>query len=524
MRKAKFMSKGVCGLIVFMILAIVLIPGTGQQVSASPHIIQVPNDHDTIQSAVDAASSGDTILVGDGTYTENVVVDKALTIQSENGAGSTTVQAARPDLDVFRVTSNNTNIVGFTVQGATENERAGICFEGNNSNNLADCSASANVVSGNAYGICLYYCNTSSLVGNTVNSNMSGILVARSTHNTLTDNTADLNTHSGIAIFSSFHNTLTDNTADLNHDGINICDSSDNTLNGNTVGSNIDNGILISYSPSNTFNGNTSLNNNTGIYLRFPSASNLFHRNSFVNNNQNAFVMLNNSTNSWDNGYPSGGNYWSDYSGPDQYSGPNQDQPGSDGIGDTPYSIPGCSDQDSYPFTEPGAIVNKRPTASFDWSPKSPVVGQEVEFDASDSIDPDGDIVSYMWDFDDGSTAFGQVVNHTYSIAQDYTVTLTVKDNKGAVATTDHMFSASLMEGDVNQDGYVTLKDSTLIKKWLAGKLKLDQNQLICANTFDDGDVTLKDSTLIKKWLANPSTLLWEPQADGGMLPPLQKP
>ena len=41
--------------------------------------------------------------------------------------------------------------------------------------------------------------------------------------------------------------------------------------------------------------------------------------------------------NDWDNGYPSGGNYWSVYSGVDNNHGINQDIPGSDGIGDTPH-------------------------------------------------------------------------------------------------------------------------------------------------------------------------------------------
>jgi hypothetical protein len=41
----------------------------------------------------------------------------------------------------------------------------------------------------------------------------------------------------------------------------------------------------------------------------------------------------------WDNGYPSGGNYWSDYTGTDNYSGPSQNIPGSDGIGDVNYTI-----------------------------------------------------------------------------------------------------------------------------------------------------------------------------------------
>jgi hypothetical protein len=54
----------------------------------------------------------------------------------------------------------------------------------------------------------------------------------------------------------------------------------------------------------------------------------------------------------WDNGYPSGGNYWSNYDGTDSYSGPCQNVTGSDGVGDTPYVIDG-SNQDNYPLMTP---------------------------------------------------------------------------------------------------------------------------------------------------------------------------
>ncbi|RLI64672.1 MAG: hypothetical protein DRO67_03850, partial [Candidatus Asgardarchaeum californiense] len=59
------------------------------------------------------------------------------------------------------------------------------------------------------------------------------------------------------------------------------------------------------------------------------------------------------STNTYDNGYPSGGNYWDDYTGEDNFSGPNQNISGPDGIGDTPYLIPGGSNQDRYPLMHP---------------------------------------------------------------------------------------------------------------------------------------------------------------------------
>jgi len=59
--------------------------------------------------------------------------------------------------------------------------------------------------------------------------------------------------------------------------------------------------------------------------------------------------MSSDSVNVWDNGYSSGGNYWSDYNGTDLYSGPYQNVTGSDGIGDTPY-VMNANNLDNYPL------------------------------------------------------------------------------------------------------------------------------------------------------------------------------
>jgi PKD repeat protein len=71
------------------------------------------------------------------------------------------------------------------------------------------------------------------------------------------------------------------------------------------------------------------------------------------------------------------------------------------------------------------------PIASFTFSPERPRVGEEMTFHASSSSDPDGEIVSYQWDFGDGNSASGQLVTHTYSEPGLYTVTLNVTDNDG---------------------------------------------------------------------------------------------
>ena len=83
---------------------------------------------------------------------------------------------------------------------------------------------------------------------------------------------------------------------------------------------------------------------------------------------------------------------------------------------------------------EKGISVNAPPSASFAFSPPEPQAGEEVAFDASGSMDPDGKIVRYSWDFGDGGTAEGIEVKHVFEKSGSYTVTLTVTDDDGAKA------------------------------------------------------------------------------------------
>jgi PKD repeat protein len=83
--------------------------------------------------------------------------------------------------------------------------------------------------------------------------------------------------------------------------------------------------------------------------------------------------------------------------------------------------------------------VPRPPSASFSYTPPSPDVGQQVEFDGSGSSDPDGgSIQSYSWDFDgDGSAdASGQQPSHTYERAGTYQVELAVTNDEGQTAST----------------------------------------------------------------------------------------
>ena len=88
-----------------------------------------------------------------------------------------------------------------------------------------------------------------------------------------------------------------------------------------------------------------------GIYIHYCNStkselSNYVYHNNFINN---TYQANDSCSNYWDNGYPSGGNYWSDFDEPSEGAYDNN----TDGIVDTPYAIPGGSNVDNYPFISP---------------------------------------------------------------------------------------------------------------------------------------------------------------------------
>jgi len=155
----------------------------------------------------------------------------------------------------------------------------------------------------------------------------------------------------GIATNNASNNLIQNNTIYSNNLGIHLdWSSNDNNILSNNITSCNQGIALRNTATNNQIANNTISNNNHGIYVEF-SHNNLFHHNSLINNANQAY---DDGVNSWDNGYPSGGNYWSDYTGSDYYDGTNQDILGSDGIGDAPYYIQGGTGaKDEYPLMSP---------------------------------------------------------------------------------------------------------------------------------------------------------------------------
>jgi len=130
-----------------------------------------------------------------------------------------------------------------------------------------------------------------------------------------------------------------------NYDGIYLVFSSDNTVSGNNMTSNSDGIYFVGVSNSTLSGNSVKQSSSDGVFIR-GSSSNTFSHNDFVNNLQQ--VKSDGSPNTWDNEYPSGGNYWSDY----RTRYPSASENDSSAIWNTPYVID-SNNTDRYPLMGP---------------------------------------------------------------------------------------------------------------------------------------------------------------------------
>jgi parallel beta-helix repeat protein len=216
-----------------------------------------------------------------------------------------------------------------------------------------------NIISNNWMGVRIYDSLNNTIKNNNISDNYNhGTFLSYSSGNNIQDNYLSNNGKLGIGNglhlhYSSYNAILNNDIWNNNYRGIYLFWSNSNEMRYNRIYSNLYDGIYITQSSDNKIrNNNISLNgylgNYPGVNLTSSTQNNRIFHNTLIENANQAFDATNNS-NQWDDGYPSGGNYWSDYSGVDEKRGENQDVPGSDGIGDDPYAIDNNS-RDNYPL------------------------------------------------------------------------------------------------------------------------------------------------------------------------------
>ena len=292
-----------------------------KSVKASSKTIVVPDDYPTIESAITNANDGDTIFVKKGTYVENPVINKSISLVGED-RDATVIDVTAG----LKVEKDNVTITGLTI------------FDG-----YEGISISAN------------YCN---IIRNKITDAQHGIVLHSSENNSISVNIfKSIGLGAAIELWYSNNNLVNNNYIDSCTEGIQLrSGSSDNTVKENIITNCQDVAVRLlgGYSPprwydpsDNTIMGNNISNSGCGTTI-YGSNRNIISNNNYVNNtfqfSANEDYLLTWGGNVSVNTIKE--NYWSDYSGKDA---------NGDGIGDIPYIID-ANNIDHYPLMKPVAI------------------------------------------------------------------------------------------------------------------------------------------------------------------------
>jgi len=203
----------------------------------------------------------------------------------------------------------------------------------------------------NFQGLLMAYTKNTKIQNSSISNNDFGVYLIESSGNNFCGNNVTNNRNYGVWLhFGSFNNSIAVNDIKGSYSGVVLSSSHENSVAGNNVKNN-EVGVYLHYSSYNSVFGNNVTNNTYSFFIDY-SFDNMIYHNNFINNLNKPHPFQSGCTNTWDDGYPSGGNYWSDYTDVDLYSGPYQNETGSDGIWDHPYVID-ANNTDRYPLVNP---------------------------------------------------------------------------------------------------------------------------------------------------------------------------
>jgi nitrous oxidase accessory protein len=380
-------------------------PNQGTSLYSLASVIIVPDDHLTIQEAINAANEGDTIVVRNGTYFEHVVVNKSLSIVGEgeditfiDGGGSGTVievlHTSNTSLRDFTVRNGkiglaitevlHTRMRSITMIGSQYNFRFIEASEPVRSYPDIDTSNTAEgapiyfwmnqhnrTIADDAGFVALRNCSGITLRNLNLSNNGNGIY-AVVVSGLLVENVTTSNTIQGLSLYAVTDSVIRNSVIEHNMLGIGLARCDRNVIIDNLISSNdcviileqsryntveknqiawsnqnwLSAGLRLSYTSYNTIKENMIANNERGIVYTESYNNSIFHNNFEMNNMQISDQGVVHYPNFWDNGCE--GNFWSNYNGTDL---------NDDGIGDTDLPWEGV---DHYPlvnlYWKPGDI------------------------------------------------------------------------------------------------------------------------------------------------------------------------
>ncbi len=250
-----------------------------------------PGNFTKIQDAVDNASDGDTVFVYDDSapYYESIIINVSIHLLGEN-RNTTSIEGGNHAVSIY---VNGVTVSGFRISNVGDFWNCCGFYVISQGNNISD----NNIIN---------------------NLRMNGVFLDGASYNTVSGNLIENNKFHGIRVEYASHNMILDNMMVNNRGyGIYLYEVQDTTVVGNTVKQSFFDGLML---------GGYCINN-------------IIHHNNFIDNPGNAYDATGNL---WDDGAV--GNYWSDYTGSDS---------DGDGIGDTPYIVPGNMSQDRFPLIAP---------------------------------------------------------------------------------------------------------------------------------------------------------------------------
>jgi len=421
-------------------------------------------DYSSIQTAVDAATPGATVIITKGFFNDTLFINKTLTIFGAKGSDP---------------------IFG--------GGGSGIYL-------TLGCGASGSIVTGIV-----------------ITNYDQGILVVNASNCKVYNNIMSSMVHSGIVLEgnNATDNLIYNNLFEDMPTAINLTASATgNTIYQNIISSQTSIALNLQ-SNGNSIYANIVSAGQIGINLT-SSKDNIIYHNAFAATFQISILTTGNNT--WDNGYPSGGNYWCNCAKADMCSGPNQNQPGSDGINDTGFTI-AVNNTDRYPLVDKMLLAfNPHDVGIASVTLSKTIVGQGYTLRISSTIlnygtsDEAPTIATYGNTTLVGvqiinlATRSSMTVNLTWNTASfaygNYTLSVRAGPVQDEADTTDNTLSMGIVKvtipGDLNGDFRVSLSDLSILAK-AYGSTPSHPKWNPNADINDNGAVTLSDLSIMAK-------------------------